>query len=99
MNLVNENPKRLLDQALSLIALDLKHIQDLVIQGKLDNYASQDLARYSSSLLAIAKSHEKDDEDQLKTLSKLPYEELVKMAQEAIGNYDSDSSKTSKRGW
>ena len=92
-----DNPKRLLDQALSLIALDLKHIQDLVITGKLDNYASQDLARYSSSLLAIAKANEKDEDDQLKSLSKLPYEELVKMAQEAIGDYASDSNKKPDR--
>ena len=94
---MTENPKKLLDQALSLIALDLKHIQDLAIQGKLDNYASQDLARYSSSLLAISKANEKDEDDQLKSLSKLPYEELVKMAQDAIGDYASDSSAKNKR--
>ena len=99
MDFVNENPKRLQDQAVSLIALDLNHIQSLVIQGKLDNYASQDLARYSSSLLAIAKAHEKDDEDQLKSLSKLPYDELVKMAQETIKDYDSDPNKKRKWVW
>jgi hypothetical protein len=89
------NPKALLDDALELIAHDLKHIRVLVEASKLDDKAAQDLARYSSSLLAISKAHEKDDEDQLKSLSKLPYEDLVKMAEKAIGNYGSDPNTSS----
>ena len=89
------NPKALLDETLELIAEDLRHIKEMVKAAKLDNGASQDLARYSSALLAISKSHEKDDEDQLKSLSKLPYEELVKMAEKAIGDFDGSDPNTS----
>lgn len=91
------NPKALLDDALVLIATDLGHIKGLVERTKLDSGAAQDLARYSSTLLAISKSHEKDDQDQLMSLSKLPYEELVKMAEKAIGEYGSDKDPSGER--
>lgn len=76
------DPRELMEQALQLISAELDQIQESSKQGKLDPDNTTALVRYSDSLLKYVKDGIKQDEDEKRALSKMPTEELARLAAE-----------------
>lgn len=81
-----KNPRELLERAMELIHKDLDHLESKVKTGKLSHDNAQDLARYSTALLSIAKDGDEDEAKKRKSVQQLTPEELEKKAREYLEN-------------
>lgn len=75
---------KLLDQATEALRRDIKHINILVLAGKLDEKSARDLVGYIKVLTAIKKANKQTEADDAEDLDSVSEEDLVKQARELL---------------
>jgi len=83
---MDDHPRNLLTQSLKLVHADLAHISKMVVGRKLPHTAANDLARYVKVLLDCSNDADDVNESERKKLSRIPTQELARMAEEAIAS-------------
>lgn len=74
----------LLDKVIDLVEGDVDEIEKLSRNGKLDHGTSQDLCRYSSTLLDLNQTLEERERAEKNKVARMSTEELEKKARELL---------------